>query len=307
MAGVSLEAQGATPDDLLTDAAGRAAGRGRRIVDGVGWGLGYLALVAIAGPVVWVLAGVFARALPHWQWKVLWTTGAAGTGGLLNEIVGSLLLLLGVAILAGAVGLGTGIYLAEYSKGRLGGFLRTASEVLAGIPSIVLGYVGYIAFVVTFHWSFSLLAGLITLTLMGIPYTAKSTELALRQVPTGYREGADALGMPAMHALRHITLRTALPGIATGLLVALALSLGETAPLLYTAGFTSSLPSLQLTHAPVAYLTYAVWTFYNQPSPQAVDLSYDAAVILVVLLLIILVVSRLVVGRSQRYSETGGR
>ncbi|MHB1929249.1 MAG: PstA family ABC transporter permease [Acidimicrobiales bacterium] len=287
----------------LTSGIGGAGARRRVLTNRLWWGLGGLSLLVIIGPTCWVLAGVFARAAPHWRWSVLTTTGAAGSGGLLNELIGSLVLLLGVAILAGGVGLLTGIYLAEFSTGRVGAELRTASEVLAGIPSIVLGYVGYIAFVVTFGWGFSLLAGLVTLTLLGIPYTAKATELALRQVPTGYREGADALGMPAGHALRRVTLRTALPGISTGILVALAISLGETAPLLYTAGFTSSLPSFHLLHQPIAYLTYAVWTFYNQPSRQAVDLSFDAAVILIVLLVVILVASRLIIGLSQRYSE----
>jgi phosphate transport system permease protein len=281
--------------------------RRRRLVDRLASSAGYLALAAIVGPVVWVLVGVVARAVPHWHWSVLWTTGAAGSGGLLNAIAGSLLLMLGVAVFAGAIGIGTGIYLAEYATGRVGGVLRTASEVLAGIPSIVLGYVGYIAFVVYFHWGFSLLAGLITLVLMGVPYTAKSTELALRQVPTGYREGADALGMPAGFAMRRLVLRSAAPGIVTGILVSVALALGETAPLLYTAGFTSSLPSLQPTHAPVPFLTYIVWTYYNQPSQEAVDLSYDAAVVLIALLLVILVTSRLIVGRSQRHSEAVGR
>lgn len=289
-----------------TRLAGRTAWR-RRLADRAGWALCYLALAVVVGPAAWVVYGVVARAAPHWRWSVLTTTGAAGSGGLENEILGSLVLLAGVACLAGAVGVATGVYLAEYATGRVGGVLRTASEVLAGIPSIVVGYVGYVAFVVAFGWGFSLAAGLITLTLMTVPYTAKSTELSLRNVPTSYREGADALGMAPGLSLRRITLRSALPGITTGILVALAISLGETAPLLYTAGFTQSNPSAALVHQPIAYLTYAVWTFYNQPSNAAVDLSYDAALILIVLLVVILVVARVVVSSTQRHSEAADR
>ena len=139
--------------------------------------------------------------------------------------------------------------------------------------------------------------------MMVIPYIAKSTESALRQVPTNYREGAEALGMSPGYALRKVVLRSALPGMVTGLLLALAIAGGETAPLLYTAGWTNNLPSASLIHQPVAYLSYPVWTFYNQPSNSAHYLAYDAALLLMVLVLIILVVARIIVARTQRHAE----
>src|ERR1022692_847063 len=243
-------------------------GTGRRRIITLGFRLGtYLALLLIMGPVLWLMIGIIGRALPHFSWSVLTHPTTGESGGLENAIVGTLLLMLGVLVLAGGIGILAGLHLAEFAKPRKSGkesgrFLRTASDVLSGFPSIVLGYVGYVALVVGLHWNFSLLAAWIILSIMVIPYIAKSTETALRQVPTAYREGAEALGMPAGYALRKVTLRTALPGIVTGLLIALAIAGGETAPLIYTAGL-----------------------------------------VLVVLILILLVAARIVVNRTQQHSE----
>jgi phosphate transport system permease protein len=237
------------------------------------------------------------------------TTVPVGVGGgLENAILGTLVIMVGVLIIAGTIGVLTGIHFAELQQprrnGKAGGnFLRMATDVMAGFPSIVLGYVGYVALCVGLHWGFSLLPALIVLSIMVTPYISKSTESALRQVPTNYREGAEALGMSTGYALRKVVIKSALPGIVTGLLIALAIAVGETAPLLYTAGITNNLPSMSLIHQPIAYLTYYVWTDYNQPIKATQYLSFDAALILIVLVLVLLVSSRLLVNRTQRYAE----
>jgi phosphate transport system permease protein len=267
-----------------------------------------VALVAVVGPVIWVIVGIIARAVPHWRWSVLTTNTVGAGGGLKNAILGTLVLLVGVFVIAGTIGTLGGIFLAELAgvsrKGKpRGAILRSATEVLAGIPSIALGLVGYLALVVGFHWGFSLMAALIVLSVMVIPYIARGTETAVRQVPTSYRETAEALGMSTGYALRKVVLRSALPGIATSLLIALAISGGETAPLLYTAGWYTGTPKAQLLHQPIGYLTYPVWTFWDYPSDQAHYLAYDAALILLFLVLFLLVAARIIVNRSQRYSE----
>lgn len=292
----------ATVDPFSTNAIGHAS-ISRRIKDYAVWSLASVSLLAIVGPAVWVLVEVFKHVIPGWHWSVLTEVGSGLGGGLKNEIAGTIVIVIGVAICAGTIGILSGLYLAEYGDGAVSGLLRTASEVLAGIPSIVLGYVGYIALVVRFHWGYSLGAGILVLTIMVIPYIAKTTEVSLRQVPTSYKEGAEALGMRNSQILRKIVFKSAMPGIATGLIIAMAIAIGETAPLLYTAGYSQSLPTLSFTHHPIGYLTYAVWTFYNQPSATAQQLSYDAAGILIFAIVLLIVLARVVVWFTQRHSE----
>lgn len=267
-----------------------------------------LALIFVIGPALWLVVGVAVKAIPHWSWSVLTQVPSGNGGGLLNAILGTLVIMAGVLLVAGTLGVLGGIFLSEFvpvnAKGKeRGAILRTAIDVLAGFPSIVLGYVGYVALCVGLHWGFSLAAALIILSLMVVPYITKATEAALRQVPTTYREGAEALGMRTGYGLRKVVLRTALPGIVTGLLIAESITVGETAPLLYTAGITNDLPNWQLVHHPIGYLTYYVWTDWNQPLASLHYISYDASLILLVMVLSLLVLSRVIVARTQRHSE----
>ena len=283
--------------------------RRRRLIQ-VGFRFGtYLALALVVAPAAWLIISVVARAVPHWRWDVLWTKGDGTGGGLLNAILGTLMLMVGVFIIAGTIGVLAGVHLSELAKPRRngkpsGGVLRAASDVLSGFPSIVLGYVGYVALVVGLHWQYGLLPAWIIVSIMVVPYIAKSTETALRQVPTNYREGAEALGMSPGYSLRKVVLKSGLPGIVTGLLLALAIASGETAPLIYTAGWTTELPNAQLIHSHgFPYLTYPVFSFYDQPSSEAHYLAFDAALLLVVLIAVLLIASRIIVARTQRNAE----
>ncbi|HLX89863.1 MAG TPA: phosphate ABC transporter permease PstA [Acidimicrobiales bacterium] len=274
----------------------------RRTKNRIVWILCGVALLLVVAPVLSIVGGIIANAVPHWQWSVLTENQIGNGGGLLNAIEGTLLITFGVLVLAGFIGIAGGVYLAEYTQEGRGQILRGASEVLSGVPSIVLGYVGYLALVVQFHWGFSLAAAVIVLSILVVPYVTKTTEVAIRNVPTAYREGAEALGMRTGLVLRRLVLRPALPGIVTGLIVAAAISVGETAPLLYTAGYNSRPPTGALTHSPVGYLTYAVYTFFNEPYKSAHQLAQSAALLLIILVLLLIAASRFVVARSQRYA-----
>jgi phosphate transport system permease protein len=283
--------------------------RRRRMSNRLAWILAAIALSLVLIPVVSVVGGVVVHAFPHWQWNAFTTNTSGISGGLLNAIVGSFEIALGVAILAGIVGIAGGVYLAEFCAERQGRIVRGASEILAGVPSIVLGYVGYVTLVVAFHWGYSIGAAYIVLTVLAIPYITKTTEVAIRNVPTNYREGAEALGFNRGYSLRKVVLRPALPGITTGLVIAVAIAMGETAPLLYTAGNNNAIPGApwHFTHNPVGYLTYVVWTFYDEPYNSAHQLALEAAVLLVALVVLLILIARLIVHFTQRYSPDSKR
>ena len=262
------------------------------------WVLCGAALAAIVGPAAWIIVGLLRDSAPLLTPRLL--TNDTAHLGLQNAILGTLVLAFGVLIVAGPIGIGAGIYLAEFAGGRVASAVRSFSEVLAGVPSIVVGYTGYVLLVVQFHWGYSIVAGILALVTIVTPYIVKTTEVALRQVPDTLREGAVALGLTMTTTMWKVLLPPALPAIITGLVVALAISTGETAPLLYTAGFSDHNPVPALTHAPIGYLTYIAFTDIQLPSNQAHQLANAAADVTLVFLLILIFSGRLLAIRSAR-------
>jgi phosphate transport system permease protein len=139
----------------------------------------------------------------------------------------------------------------------------------------------------------------VTIAILIVPYLARITELALRQVPVAMREAGFALGATEPTVVFKIILPGAMSGVVTGALLALAISVGETAPLIYTAGWSSSLWHGHLTNEPIGYLTYVIWTAFEQPTAQAHALAFAAAFLVMMVVLVINIGVRLVVRRTK--------
>ena len=213
-------------------------------------------------------------------------------GGMANAIVGTLILI-GIASTVGLpVGIGAGLYLAERGGTRLANLVRFLADVLNGLPSIVMGIFAW-EFLVRPIGHFSALAGGAAIGAMMIPLVTRTTEEMVRTVPQSLREAALALGFPRWRTSLQIVLRTAMGGIVTGVLVAVARVAGETAPLLFTA-FGNQFFSTKLTQ-PIAALPLQVFTYAISPYDEWHAQAWAGALVLITLVLVISVISRFVV------------
>lgn len=216
-------------------------------------------------------------------------------GGMANAIVGTLVLI-GIASCIGLpVGIGTGIYLSEYSNKQFAWVIRFITDVMSGIPSIVYGIFVYIL-IVSRVKSFSALAGGVALGIMMIPVIARTTEEVLRLVPNSLREAALALGIPKWRTTLSIVLKTAASGVLTGVIVSLSRVAGETAPLLFTA-----LGNRFWSHGvmePIAALPLQVFTYAISPYDDWHRQAWAGALVLIGLVFLTNVIARIVIVRK---------
>nr|WP_295745751.1 phosphate ABC transporter permease PstA [uncultured Acidocella sp.] len=278
----------------------RSAHELRRIITSqIGWILCGIGLVLVIAPLLDIVGVVAWRGLSAFSWHLFTENTTGPNGGLLNAIEGTLLITLFAMLIAIPLGVGAGIHLSEYGKNRLGSVIRFMSDTLTGTPSIVLGYFSYIVMIIGFGWGFSLAAAAITLAILIVPYLARITELSLQQVPNTMREAAYALGAKDSTVVFKVVLPAAASGVITGALLALAISVGETAPLIYTAGWSNYGWSGHFTHSPVGYLTYVIWTFIDQPDAKSHALAFAAAFLVMMVVLAINIGVRLTVRRTK--------
>ena len=274
----------------------------RRLFNLFGWGASALAFFLLGAAMVWILVTVFQRGFQALTLQVLTHVTEGTGGGLLNALEGTAMLAFGGLLLAIPPGIAAGVYLSEFDNGRLAPALRFFSDVLVGVPSIVIGYFGYVTMVSWLGWKFSVAAGSVALAIISLPYICRTTEMALRQVPRTLREAGLGLGATDGRVTMRITVPMALSGIITGILLAFAVSVGETAPLLYTAGWSNYLWNGHITNEPVGYLTYAIWAFITEPFASAHALAYAAALLVTSFVLVISIFSRMVL-----YERAGWR
>ena len=171
------------------------------------------------------------------------TSGRKGTVGIAGNIVNTLYIIVITLVIATPIGVGSAIYLNEYAKpGKIVRIIEFTTETLSGIPSIIFGLFGSVFFGTTLKLGYSLLTGALTLSLMILPLITRNTQEALRTVPDSYRSGALGMGATKWHMIRTILLPSAMPGIITGVILAIGRIVGESAALLFTAGSGYLLP-----------------------------------------------------------------
>jgi phosphate transport system permease protein len=269
-------------------------------------GMNSLVTLAAGGAVVLVLlplGAVFGylvyKGIGSINWAFLTQTpkpvGEAG-GGMANAIAGSAFILLIASVIGVPIGIGAGIYLAEYGRNRFGNVIRFTADVLNGVPSIVVGIVAY-GIVVLSQGHFSALAGGVALAIMMIPTITRTTEEMLLLVPNTVREAAYGLGVSRWRTTLSITLRTATSGVITGVMLAFARVAGETAPLLFTA-FGNQYWNWKM-NQPTAALSLQIFTYAISPFDEWHRQAWAGALILIVLIVVAVSAVRIVAGRGM--------
>ena len=274
--------------------------RQRRVTDWVATGLVVLGSLLVLTPLLFVLYYLISQGIAAVNWdfftKLPAPVGQEG-GGVAHAIVGSGILLLIASAIGITLGVGAGIFIAEFPANRLVPSVRLMSDVLLGIPAIVMGLVAY-GIIVSTMGHFSALSGGVALGFIMIPYVVRATEEVLKLVPRSVREAGYALGLPRWRIMLSVVLPSAAGGIITGVMLALARVAGEAAPLLFTA-FGNRFWNLNLTK-PIAALPLVIYNYSISPYDEWHRLASAASLILVVFILLTTLITRFVFSRRPR-------
>ena len=259
------------------------------VLSGAAVGIGLLGLI-------WILATLFIKGLPAMNWAFFTeSTPAPGSegGGMANAIVGSLMIVGLTTIVSTPVGVLAGIYLAEFGdRSRIAAVTRFVTDIMLSAPSIVIGLFVYALFVATTK-HFSGWSGSLALSLIAVPVVVRTTENMLKLVPGSLREAAFALGMPRWRVSLDVCLRAVKGGVITGVLLAVARIMGETAPLLFTAlnnqFFTWNM------NEPMANLPVTIFNFAMSPYDNWQSLAWGASALIAMLVLLLNIIARLAI------------
>lgn len=265
----------------------------RRWGDIVLYGLIYLCAALAVVILVGIIGYVFFKGIRRVNLEFLTsvTSVLKGTVGIAGNIVNTLYIIVITMIVATPIGVGSAIYLNEYAKpGRLVTIIEYATETLSGIPSIIFGLFGMMFFGQTLGLGYSILTGSLTLILMVLPLITRNTQEALKTVPDSYRMGAFGLGSGKWHMIRTILLPSALPGIITGVILAIGRIVGESAALLFTAGSAKALPKLLGGYWDKIFQsggTLTIQLYLSATSEGDFDVAFGIAVVLLILVFLI--------------------
>ncbi|MEV0947733.1 phosphate ABC transporter permease PstA [Rhodococcus sp. NPDC049939] len=284
----------------------RGVGVRRRITDLAATAMVTLAVVVALIPLLWVLLTAIVKGLPALTSATWFTNSLSGLaassmgGGIYHALVGTILQGLVCAVMSIPLGLFVAIYLVEYSdrKSRLARVTTFMIDILSGVPSIVAALFIYALWITTFGFSKSGFAVSLALVLLMVPVVARSTEEMLRVVPQDLREASYALGVPKWKTVVRIVLPTALPGIITGVMLALARVMGEAAPLLILVGYAPFI-NFDLFNGEMGTLPGVMVAEMNNPTAAGTNRIWGAALTLILLIALLNVVAKIVGHFSQ--------
>lgn len=240
-----------------------------------------------------IIAYVLFRGIGSVNWSFLTsvTSVLKGTVGIAGNIVNTLIIIVLSMLIATPISIGAAVYLNEYAKpGKFVSVIEFATEILSGIPSIIFGLFGMMFFGQTLGLGYSLLTGSLTLILMVLPLITRNTQAALKVVPDSYRQGAIGLGAGKWHTIRTILLPSAMPGIITGVILAIGRIVGESAALLFTAGSAKALPKSLLGIFSKIFDsggTLTIQLYLSATSEGDFDTAFGIAVVLLVIVFLI--------------------
>ena len=258
-----------------------------------------LSAIITAGVVLFIIGYILYHGVPNlampglFSWKF-----TAENQSMMPAIINTVIMIALTLMLAVPIGVFAAIYLVEYSKrgNRFVKIIRITAETLSGIPSIVYGLFGYIVFVITLGWSFTLLSGVITMAIMILPLIMRTTEEALMAVPDSFREGSFGLGAGRLRTVFRIVLPPSVPGILSGVILAIGRIVGESAALIFTSGTNPVVPKSLFSSA--STLSVHLYTLLNEG--RYTDQAYATAVVLLIVVIIINALSSVVAKKLSR-------
>lgn len=261
----------------------------RKIYGGIMQALMYFSVFVTCALVVAIIGYVLIKGIPNISWQFLSTKPSylSNSIGILPDILNTVYIIIACLVIVLPLGVGAAIYLTEYAENKkLVGVIEYAAETLSGIPSVIYGLVGMLFFCQFLGFQTSLLAGALTLVIMNLPTVMRTTQESLKAVPQSYREGAFGLGAGKWRVIHTVVLPSCVDGIVTGCILAIGRILGESAALLFTAGFAHALNGFfdGLTSAG-ATLTVALYVYAKEQG--RFDVAFAIAAILMVLTLLI--------------------
>jgi phosphate transport system permease protein len=270
----------------------------QKIIMGILWTFTALTVFIL----LFIIFYILKKGLPVISYKFLTTNpiDMGKSGGIFSTIVGTITLTLGAILIATPLGVGTAIYLTEYTRENIfTRIVKFGSECLAGIPSIIFGLFGFILFVIKLQFGWSILSGSLTLAFMILPTIIRTSEEAIKSVPYINREVSYSLGSTKWQTVTRVVLPSAVPGIMTGIVLSIGRSVGETAAVIFTAGSVLRIPTSLFSSSRTMAVHFYILAREGISMPNA----YGTAAILIITILIINVVAYLLMNRFiKKYS-----